>query len=319
MASNISKREWICWAGDFAREDTSTLVLSAPSSAFVDLRILQPSTPAPSPSPEPNSSQPSQSPTLPRPRSPPLPNTGGPVHRLDWAFAGFSQSFPSNYDIHGVTHKKWVHVIDSRCGYDDEGTRDEGDMWERGGGYSLESGVMKHPNRQVEVAYQEMWKDVAIRTVNNEPLHYAVVLSHHNPKLKSRGMIVRVGQYCQGILMLDREVTVERWECGTEDEAIYPSRGRAIERHFYQPPQGEQSSHSRPPSPLKQVMVPGDVEERAETETAAGTKWRRTVKLGSRFLPCVWTFEGAKLELGDKMMGPGGEEELWEVKEIRAW
>ncbi|KAK8151522.1 hypothetical protein IWX90DRAFT_393798, partial [Phyllosticta citrichinensis] len=248
-------------------EDTITLVLSAPSSAFVDLRILLPSVPSPTKSP------PDAAAAAHAPPSPLLPNTGGPASRLEWAFAGFSESGPSPVGIPHVVHKKWVHVIDSRCGFDEEGTADEGDLWDRPGGYSLETGIMRHPATGVDVAYQEMWKEVDVKAVNREPLRYAVVLSHHNPQLKSRGMIVRVGQYCQGIYMLDREVTVERWQCG-EDE-----------------------SKEKRPNDL----------------------WRRTVKLGSRFLPCVWTFEPEKLTVGAKLMGPGEEDDVWEVKELGAW
>ncbi|KAK7568190.1 hypothetical protein IWX91DRAFT_302162 [Phyllosticta citricarpa] len=271
-SSSISKREWMNWAGEYAHEDTSTLVLSAPSSAFVDIRILLPHTQTPA-SAAVHPADTTASPLA--PQSPPLlPNTGGPASRLDWAFAGFSETSPGNDRIRGVVHKKWTHVIDSRCGFDEEGTPDEGDLWDRSGGYSLETGIMKHPKKGVDVAYQEMWREVEIKAVNREPLRHAVVLTHHNPQLKSRGMIVRVGQYCQGIYMLDREVTVERWQWKVEWK-----------------------------------------EEKKRTDDL----WRRTVKLGSRFLPCVWTFEPEKLTVGAKLMGPGEEDDYWEVKELAAW
>ncbi|KAK8172297.1 hypothetical protein BKA80DRAFT_306869 [Phyllosticta citrichinensis] len=320
-SSSISKREWMCWAGEYAREDTITLVLSAPSSAFVDLRILLPSVPSPTKSPvdstNPGSQQPDAAAAAHAPPSPLLPNTGGPASRLEWAFAGFSESGPSPVGIPHVVHKKWVHVIDSRCGFDEEGTADEGDLWDRPGGYSLETGIMRHPATGVDVAYQEMWKEVDVKAVNREPLRYAVVLSHHNPQLKSRGMIVRVGQYCQGIYMLDREVTVERWQCGVDDEDNIAARGRSAQRQFYY--QQQQLTWSRPPSPLKLSMVPEDVEEDESKEKRPNDLWRRTVKLGSRFLPCVWTFEPEKLTVGAKLMGPGEEDDVWEVKELGAW
>lgn len=97
-----------------------------------------------------------------------------------------------------------------------------------------------------------------------------MVLSLSIPDEKARGIVVRVGQFCQGLLMIDHEITLERWEyC------------------------------AGPRSP--------------------GGGWQRVAKLGGRFLPCQWTFEGGRaegVEVGNTLVDEKFE---WKVEEKFAW
>lgn len=93
------------------------------------------------------------------------------------------------------------------------------------------------------------------------------------PEHKARGSVIRVGQFVQGLLMMDDEVTVERWE-------------------FCLGPQNR--------------TVP---------------EWRRIAKLGSRFLPCAWTFEEGQASVAARPVGSElvHGEMCWKLQERFEW
>ncbi|KAL1632787.1 hypothetical protein SLS56_003277 [Neofusicoccum ribis] len=256
-------------------EPTSTLVLTTPAATFLDTRLTLPTATTP-------------------PAAAPLPNAGGPLARLDWAFSGSSESLPPA-DVPAaslaplvavdagalaaqggwlkVPRKRWNHVVDSRCAWGASPRPDEGCMFPVAGRPEacLEMGAMeKVPGSGVVVAYQELWVTVDARQVGNERGRQGMVLSLSIPEEKARGIVVRVGQFCQGLLMIDHEITLERWEyC------------------------------AGPRSP--------------------GGGWQRVAKLGGRFLPCQWTFEGGRaegVEVGNTLVDEKFE---WKVEEKFAW
>ncbi|GME25565.1 uncharacterized protein LTHEOB_5372 [Neofusicoccum parvum] len=266
--------------GEAPAEPTSTLVLTTPAATFLDTRLTLPTATTP-------------------PAAAPLPNAGGPLARLDWAFSGSSESLPPA-DVpaaslaaplvavdagalaspaHGgtgwlrVPRKRWNHVVDSRCAWGASPRPDEGCMFPVAGRPEacLEMGAMeKVSGSGVVVAYQELWVTVDARQVGNERGRQGMVLSLSIPDEKARGIVVRVGQFCQGLLMIDHEITLERWEyC------------------------------AGPRSP--------------------GGGWQRVAKLGGRFLPCQWTFEGGRaegVEVGNTLVDEKFE---WKVEEKFAW
>jgi hypothetical protein len=88
---------------------------------------------------------------------------------------------------------------------------------------TLETGAMVNPATGALTAYEEMWRDVRIASVaaeakvaggavGEEGVKYSVVLTLEMPAICARGMVVRVGQWCQGIVMIGAGVTVERWK-----------------------------------------------------------------------------------------------------------
>lgn len=169
--------------GEGPMEPTTTLVLSAPSNTFLDVRLLLPTPQTP-------------------PSELPLPNTGGPLNRLDWAFSGVSETLPPLvmpqmqlaaahtqvpplvpveygrlYDPNAtgpwgsgamtVPRKRWRHVIDSRCvAPDQKPAQDEGEMYAVAGRPEacLEIGRMERERGSgVSVGYQELWVTVEPR------------------------------------------------------------------------------------------------------------------------------------------------------------
>ncbi|KAF2712224.1 hypothetical protein K504DRAFT_373322 [Pleomassaria siparia CBS 279.74] len=221
-------------------EPTSTLVLTSPTGTFVDLRVLRPILPGEAE----------------------LPNEPGSSHRLQWAFAGKSSSFaiegaaPIGRRRHDgeegevfPTHSVWSHWVDSKfpVGSPDVPV-DEGDMYPMPDGRTLEHGFSFNEGFGRNTSYEEMWSDVDIAPCGNEDMAVIVVLRIQKDASNIRGVIVRVGQYCQGLLKHGDTTTAERWEF---DET--------------------------------------------------GGKWKRTVKIGSLFLPCAAAFKPEDLAVGAKV------------------
>ncbi|KAI0632513.1 hypothetical protein C8Q77DRAFT_1074447 [Trametes polyzona] len=180
---SISERLYIRWFPDEASEPTSTLVLTTPSRHFVDLRFYKPS-------PESKLTEPS-------------------LTALEWGFSGRS--------VGTGTHGKWIHEISSRTDHPD-GEADEGDMFPHPTlpDVELERGRMAHPESGEVREYEEAWKAIPVLAVgdSHQDERLAVRLetrSESGEKTGVRGAIVRVGQYCQGIVREGGKVTVQRW------------------------------------------------------------------------------------------------------------
>jgi hypothetical protein len=176
-----------------ATEPTSTLVLTSPLGTFVDLRILLPVNT--------NTTEPL------------LPNTGGPLSRLEWAFGGKSSSY--EYGLAGPgapTRSVWKHWVDSKVAVGEDMEVDEGDMYALPDGRTLEHGSSFNSAIGRMHSYEEMWSDISIEACYPSDKKVAVVLRTENIAAGIRGLVVRLGQYCQGILMKGKDVSVERWE-----------------------------------------------------------------------------------------------------------
>ncbi|KAI7177906.1 hypothetical protein KC343_g13082 [Hortaea werneckii] len=213
MAPNISIRESIRWIPDPFSEPTSTLVLTTAAKRFVDIRVLKDS----------SSSQDG---------STPIESTDlKPFSALDWAFAGTSSSSVGSPDENGnaVAHCEWRHWIDSRT-EKPEDVVDEGKMYpiEGDGQRSLEKGSMVNPGTGRMTEYEEIWRDVDAvgipAVVGSEGVgaedegKVSAVLILDEPGQRARGMVVRIGQYCQGVLRVKGEFSVERWEWAGEEK-----------------------------------------------------------------------------------------------------
>ncbi|KAJ4378176.1 hypothetical protein N0V83_001010 [Neocucurbitaria cava] len=182
-------------------EPTSTLVLTSPNRTFVDIRFFKPFAPA---------------------HSTPLPNQGGERERLEWAFAGTSASHAitlpetdneEEESWEGVTHSTWTHWLDSRHAVGSSNIPvDEGDMYPIASDLTLEHGHAFQPMVNAYKTHEEMWRDVAARSTNSSGSKICVVMRLQADAAGVRGLIVRVGQYCQGIVMQGGYCTVERWE-----------------------------------------------------------------------------------------------------------
>ncbi|KAI9732598.1 MAG: hypothetical protein M1834_003934 [Cirrosporium novae-zelandiae] len=119
---------------------------------------------------------------------------------LEWGFAGASNS----ENGHGV----WTHWVDSNS---DMPGKDEGDMSTQLDGDTLEKGQMVNPTTGLLTKYEELWHDLEVSPVGMEKYRISAVLRLEDEGKGAQGMIVRVGQWCQGILKVGSDVTVERW------------------------------------------------------------------------------------------------------------
>jgi hypothetical protein len=185
-------------------EPTTTLVLTSPLKTFLDIRIYKPFT---------------IDATL------ASPNRGDSSH-LEWAFSGTSTSVPISLPHSGaehgksqkrledetwknLTHSAWTHWVDSRGG---EPPVDEGDMYSITPDLTLEVGHAFHPELKAVKTHEEMWRDIPVLSTNAGGSKICVVLRCQADAAGVRGVVVRLGQYVQGLLVHGDKTTVERWE-----------------------------------------------------------------------------------------------------------
>ncbi|KAH7088074.1 hypothetical protein FB567DRAFT_523635 [Paraphoma chrysanthemicola] len=239
-------------------EPTSTLVLTSPLNTFVDIRLFKPTQPGHSALP-----------------------TKSERERLEWAFAGTSVSAPIP-DPHGgeepwkdVTKSTWTHWLDSRYAV---GARDipvdEGVMYPINDTLTLEHGHAYHPALKAVKTHEEMWRNVPVAAVENDK-KVCIVLRLQDDNARARGVVVRLGQYVQGLVMVGEYSTVERWE--------YEGEGRDG----------------------------GDGEEQGARDGG----WERTARVGDLFLPCGVTWREDVLSVGGRIRYKDYEwvvEEAWE-------
>ncbi|KAJ4330211.1 hypothetical protein N0V87_010193 [Didymella glomerata] len=184
-------------------EPTSTLVLTSPGKTFVDLRYLKPVKLGESA----------------------LPNAGE-TKRLEWGFAGTSKSeamAEAHPKFEAYGHWVWTHWLDSRAAVGQEIARDEGDMYDLGEGLFLEHGHAFHPHLGRVAGHEELWRDVPVLSTgasaeNGEERKVCVLLRCEDREQGIRGVVIRVGRYCQGILQFGEVTTTERWEFDVEDK-----------------------------------------------------------------------------------------------------
>lgn len=163
-------------------EPTSTIVLTSQTSHYVDVRIYK------------DEHQKTQDESI-----------------LEWAFAGKSHTTRGATDdgVSKPQHSVWEHWIDSKS---DNPSIDEGDMWPQANGDVLERGTQKHPVTGLDCEYEELWADLDVEVVGNEKTRISVALKVENSDKSTRGLIVRVGSWCQGLLKIGDELTIERWQ-----------------------------------------------------------------------------------------------------------
>ncbi|KAI0647656.1 hypothetical protein C8Q79DRAFT_521993 [Trametes meyenii] len=170
---SISERLYIRWFPDEASEPTSTLVLTTPGRHFVDLRFTLPA----------------------------------PLSTLEWGIAGRSVGTP--------TQGKWIHEISSRTTHPEDES-DEGTMSpdQTRPDVELERGRMAHPETGEPREYEEAWKAIPVLALPGDapPDHrVSVWLELQRTKPGRRGTVVRVGQFCQGIVREGESISVQRW------------------------------------------------------------------------------------------------------------
>lgn len=126
---------------------------------------------------------------------------------LDWAFAGRSHTKSTGRG--NVSHTIWDHWIDSKSDTPDP---DEGDMTPQDDGTVLEEGTNVNATTGAESKYEELWRDLPVDQIGKKQNRSSVVLKIDDTENGVKGMIVKTGSWCQGIMKNGGNLTVERWQ-----------------------------------------------------------------------------------------------------------
>ena len=170
---------------------------------------------------------------------------------LDWAFAGTSQTNPivnETNESPNRYHSVWHHWIDSNG---DDASPDEGDMTPLEDGTLLEEGVNLDANGSVISRYEELWEELPIEPASDSTEVPCVVVQAEDEARNLRGMAIKIGRWCQGMLKSDTAISIERWELKPTDDEPGLSRSDGAENSDYN-----------------------------------SLQWTRTIKLGNQSLPC---------------------------------
>lgn len=211
--------------------------------------------------------------------------------RLEWAFAGTSHTEPAVPEPGNTKpwRSVWKHWVDSKS---DDPKPDEADMWPQPNGDTLEKGSTRDPDTGVVSEYEELWAELPVEKTGADEGFFSVVLQLQDDVRSAKGLIVRVGQWCEGLLKIGSDVTVERWKWVPEgSESLGQKSSTGGESKL---PTVINGSHSATPE-----------RKDDQTQSEFGGNWTRIARLGARFLPCAATFDpdmarqGTVVEAGD--------------------
>ncbi len=166
-------------------EPTSTIVLTSKDSYYVDIRILRDKL-------EEEKSQEANTESC-----------------LQWAFAGRSHTTIIKDSSMQLSHTIWDHWIDSHT---NDPVSDEGDMWVQPNGDVLEKGKNKDSVTGEETEYEELWHDLEVEAFGKKHNRSSLVMKAEESARNIRGMAIKIGGWCEAILKVGDELTVERWE-----------------------------------------------------------------------------------------------------------
>jgi hypothetical protein len=218
--ANISRRDYIRRGTAPASEPTSTLVLTSRSGWYIDVRILLHE-------PRPKTSQLEKLKSVFKDANADDAEffeeaKKGPLtaKRLDWAFSGQGWSTPAKGKEPGIS--KWEHWVDSTIPWNEPAEDDKGFMYPQDDGRTLEKGSSINPVTGKKTTYEEMWRDVLIRRPSSWPdtNWQCIILVCEEPKEKTRGCIMRLGPYCQGVKRIGEDFCAERWKYAYSDEWV---------------------------------------------------------------------------------------------------
>ncbi|RDW66499.1 hypothetical protein BP6252_10134 [Coleophoma cylindrospora] len=139
--------------------------------------------------------------------------------KLEWGFAGTSQSAPPQFDKDNKLvkpgHSKWNHWVDNKTV---EEVQDEGYMYPIEGSNEVrETGSMAHPDTGKITPYEEIWIDLELVKVGEKGKYASWVMKHEDSYSKTRGMLCRIGEWVQGVLRIGDEISVVRYKWDTEN------------------------------------------------------------------------------------------------------
>jgi hypothetical protein len=212
---HISHRASIRWLPDPASEPTSTLVLTSPTGWYIDIRILLSRETIP-PSVEIGDDELLQPASAPNQVSLNL-----PAEKIDWAFSGSSKSTPAKPEEDKPAHSEWNHWVDSKTLYHEPPIVDAGDMYPVTEVRVLEKGSMPNPATGLDTEYEEIWDDMPIKLpdLGNEKSATCLILVTEDTEKETKGCIMKLGSWCQGVLRVGKDISAERWKFIDEDKS----------------------------------------------------------------------------------------------------
>jgi len=79
----------------------------------------------------------------------------------------------------------------------------------------LEKGAMVNPSTEKLTEYEELWQDLHPVRVGDEKEFVSWVLKTENSNRNIRGMAIRIGEWIEGVLRIDDQISVVRWQWST--------------------------------------------------------------------------------------------------------
>lgn len=89
-------------------------------------------------------------------------------------------------------------------------------MYTQSDGTVLEKGCMINPETGLNTPYEEVWDDREVSSLDMAQI--CVVLKYENGN--GRGLVVKLGKFCQGFIKIGEQITLERWELNDEPTCI---------------------------------------------------------------------------------------------------
>ncbi len=85
-------------------------------------------------------------------------------------------------------------------------------MWVQYNGDILEKGKNTDPVTGEETEYEELWHDLQVEVFGKKHNRSSLVMRADEPGRNIKGLAIKIGGWCEGILKVGDALTIERWE-----------------------------------------------------------------------------------------------------------
>ena len=158
-------------------------------------------------------------------------------------------------------------------------------MYPQPNGDVLEKGSNVDPATGLVSEYEELWADLEIDVIGAEEKRVCIVLKAKPENELNKGMVIRIGGWCQGILQSGEDITVERWQ--------WVDKAKSCAKN-----------------------TSGTHQEDTLGKEGKEGNWERVMRMGRAFLPCGLTFETDLVRDNGKAVFGNLE---WKVIEHHRW
>lgn len=223
---------------------------------------------------------------------PPLGGAGAQPATLQWAFAGktdLNQRDAMAASSQEAMLVKWKIWIDSTLPDARSGAEDVMYYWHEPNGGLIQKGTIEDPESGESTDFEVLWAPIATIPYEVPGGPTSVVFKFQDRAEGGKGLVVRVGNWCQGLLKVGGQTTIERWVWDGQPKRKVPETEAkempyriVLEDHHFE----------------DNKDVGGDY------KVYSRGRWIRIAKLGDDFIPCSLAFLGemqhcmAKLQVG---------------------